>query len=77
MYFVLVNRLTEHKNYNNNQIRPGNYDYVVNTETDNSFVSNSVSYYILYTENKTLYIPIILQIQLSILTEVIKHSQVQ
>lgn len=40
MYFVLVNRQTKHKNYNNNQIRPGNYDYVVNTETDNSYFFN-------------------------------------
>lgn len=40
MYLVLVNRQTKHKNYNNNQIRPGNYDYVVNAETDNSFVFN-------------------------------------
>lgn len=40
MYFVLVNRQTKHKNYNNNQIQPGNYNYVVNTKTDNSFVFN-------------------------------------
>lgn len=40
MYFALVNRQTKHKNYNNNQIRPGNYDYVGNTETDNSYVFN-------------------------------------
>lgn len=40
IYFVLVNWQTKHKNYNNNQIQPGNYDYVVNAETDNSYVFN-------------------------------------
>lgn len=48
MYFVLVNRQTKHKNYNNYQIRPGNYDYVVNTETDNSYVFNIFSKLYLY-----------------------------
>lgn len=37
---MLVNRQTKHKNYKNNQIRSGNSDYVVNTETDNSYVFN-------------------------------------